>query len=267
MFDIRQTKNYADYLSQTGWIVEEIDGVYYYIKKLPFIGCVIKVQRPEKINYEDINLLCKKYRAIRTIIEPVNEYQVSSIEYQGFKLSKTSFLPTKTLQIDLTQSKKQILKNFKSDVKSALKHNSKLIINITNDLNSFHIYWQQNTKSRFLLSSKKELIALHKSFRENCVFLTTKDFSAGAIFLKANNNAYYWKAFTSPKGRKELAQYKLVWEGILWSKKKEARVFDFEGIYDERFPLKNWKGFSHFKKSFGGMEVEYPGTFVKNKLL
>ena len=52
MIDIRQSKNYADYLSQLGWIIEGIDGVNYYIKKFPLIGSVIKIQRPEKINYE-----------------------------------------------------------------------------------------------------------------------------------------------------------------------------------------------------------------------
>ena len=43
-------------------------------------------------------------------------------------------------------------------------------------------------------------------------------------------------------------------------KKEGKKVFDFEGIYDERFPLISWKGFTRFKKGFGGIEVEYPGT-------
>jgi lipid II:glycine glycyltransferase (peptidoglycan interpeptide bridge formation enzyme) len=59
----------------------------------------------------------------------------------------------------------------------------------------------------------------------------------------------------------------MVWYGILWGKKRGAKMFDFEGIYDSRFPNKSWLGFTHFKKSFGGKEVEYPGCFVKTKLI
>ncbi len=79
--------------------------------------------------------------------------------------------------------------------------------------------------------------------------------------------AYYWQAFTGTFGRKNQTQYKIVWEGVLWAKKKGVKVFDFEGIYDERFPNKSWRGFTHFKKSFGGYEVEYPGAFVKNSII
>jgi len=93
-----------------------------------------------------------------------------------------------------------------------------------------------------------------------------QDIEAGAIFLIGDEISYYWQAFSNNEGRKNFAQYRIVWEGILWAKKQGAKIFDFEGIYDERFPNKNWKGFTHFKKSFGGYEVEYPGAFIKINL-
>lgn len=52
----------------------------------------------------------------------------------------------------------------------------------------------------------------------------------------------------------------------MWAKKRGCKIFDFEGIYDERFPNKSWLGFTHFKKSFGGYEVSYPGTYTKTRL-
>jgi len=91
----------------------------------------------------------------------------------------------------------------------------------------------------------------------------TGDESAGAIFLSGDGIGYYWQAFTNREGREKHEQYNIVWEGILRVKKIGARIFDFEGIYDERFPNKSWLGFTHFKKSFGGYEVIHPGTFVK----
>jgi lipid II:glycine glycyltransferase (peptidoglycan interpeptide bridge formation enzyme) len=90
----------------------------------------------------------------------------------------------------------------------------------------------------------------------------------GALFTRPRESkiAYYWQAFTNSEGRTSLSQYSLLYHGILWAKKQGSRVFDFEGIYDPRFPNKSWQGFTHFKKSFGGYEVEYLGTFVKNRL-
>jgi lipid II:glycine glycyltransferase (peptidoglycan interpeptide bridge formation enzyme) len=65
------------------------------------------------------------------------------------------------------------------------------------------------------------------------------------------------------EGRSTLSQYTLLWNGILWAKKNGYKIFDFEGIFDPRFPDKNWKGFTHFKRSFGGEEVIYPGCYTK----
>jgi lipid II:glycine glycyltransferase (peptidoglycan interpeptide bridge formation enzyme) len=45
-----------------------------------------------------------------------------------------------------------------------------------------------------------------------------------------------------------------------------CKIFDFEGIYDSRFPIKSWLGFTHFKKQFGGNEIAYPGCYIKFRL-
>jgi hypothetical protein len=40
-------------------------------------------------------------------------------------------------------------------------------------------------------------------------------------------------------------------------------MFDFEGIFDERYPKSNrdWLGFSKFKSGFGGKEIYFPPPF------
>ena len=73
-------------------------------------------------------------------------------------------------------------------------------------------------------------------------------------------------AAASDAGKKLFAPTLCAWEAIKLSKKHGSKIFDFEGIYDERFPLKSWHGFTRFKKSFGGREIEYPGAFVKYRI-
>jgi lipid II:glycine glycyltransferase (peptidoglycan interpeptide bridge formation enzyme) len=36
-----------------------------------------------------------------------------------------------------------------------------------------------------------------------------------------------------------------------------------EGIFDERFPIPAWRGFTKFKKGFGGKITKYPGAYQK----
>ncbi len=265
MIDIRQAVEYANYLKSLGWVVKRIGGVNYFIKKIPLIGSILKIQRPERIRYKDIKILSKKYRVFQIIIEPKNKYQVSGIKYHGFKLSKSPYLPTKTLQIDLTESQKVIFSHFKKDAKSALRitNNLELITNNLRDLENFRKAWKKAVGWKRYIPPANQLIALKKSFYNNSLFICDHDKTAGAIFLIADKTGYYWQAFTSRAGRASMAQYKIVWQGILLAKKQSCRVFDFEGIFDSRFPNKSWLGFTHFKKSFGGYEVSYPGCYTK----
>jgi len=54
MTDIRQTLEYANYLKSNGWIVERINGINYFIKKLPLLGSILKLQRPKEIDFKII---------------------------------------------------------------------------------------------------------------------------------------------------------------------------------------------------------------------
>jgi len=191
-------------------------------------------------------------------------------------LSKSPFLPTKTIHLDLTQSKDKLLKQVKKDARYALRKTedlkTKKLKNI-DEVEEFRNVWKKSVGLKRYVPSLSHLTALKKTFADNSLFLLASsnqtglprqsEASAGAIFLIGDKNSYYWQAFTSKEGRKSLSQYKIVWEGILWAKEKGAKIFDFEGIYDERFPNKSWLGFTHFKKSFGGSETEYPGTYTK----
>ena len=263
MVDIRQTKEYARYLGRIGWKVERVAEINYFIKKIPLVGSIVKIQRPEEIRIDKIRELAKKYRAFQVIVEPAQELDAKYLKSLGFNLSRSPYLPTKTLLLDLTKRRKELLGGMEKDARSGIKKTETLKTKEIKNLEKFREGWKKSVGLKRYVPALSHLSALKNSFKGNCLFLTTQDLSAGAIFLVGDGIGYYWQAFTNKEGRRDLAQYKIVWEGILWTKTKRARVFDFEGIYDERFPNKSWKGFTHFKKSFGGYEVSYEGTYVK----
>jgi lipid II:glycine glycyltransferase (peptidoglycan interpeptide bridge formation enzyme) len=275
MIDIRQSIQYANYLKLLGWNTERIDGTNYFIKKFPIIGSVLKLQRPEKIDFNTIDKLCRKYRVFQVIAEPKDASQSSLLAKNGFKLTKSPYLPSKTLQIDLSQSEKTILSHLKKDSRAAVKRGEVKNIKIMrtpSDIRKWHEAWKNSVNLDRYVPNVQQLLNLNKCFDDNnSLFLASHNIVSriigGALFTKTSHGvAYYWYGYTNDEGRSTLSQYSLLYQGILWAKKSGCKVFDFEGIYDSRFPNKSWLGFSHFKRSFGGYEVEYPGCYVKFRL-
>lgn len=279
MIDIRQSESYAKYQKSLGWTVERIGEINYFIKNIPIIGSVLKIQRPEEIRMDIIKKLCREYGVFQVIAEPKTEIDAKYLASTGFKLAKSTYLPSKTLQIDLTVSKDKIYAKFSKDCKYSIRRGEKIAINeysTPEEIKIFRKGWKNSVKFTRYVPSVEQLIKLKKSFpQRRSLFLASHNISGriigGVIFTtslheKSNYITYYWQAFTSPEGRTTLSQYSLLWQGILWAKRNGYKIFDFEGVYDSRFPNKDWLGFSHFKRSFGGYEVTYPGCYTITKL-
>jgi lipid II:glycine glycyltransferase (peptidoglycan interpeptide bridge formation enzyme) len=271
MTDIRQHKKYANYLKSLNWIVEEKDGVQYFIKKLFFLS-MIKVQRPKKISYEEIKKLSKKHRAFQVIIEPNSFKEADSLVDNGWQVG-FPFIPSKTVFVDLKKSEKKILDNFSKDTRYSIRKSEHVKVFEEADLGKFRNLWKKSVNIKRHVLKQKEINALRKSFGKDSLFLTAEDPSSaeaggisGAIFMVAGDVGYYWYGFVGKEGRKKLSQYKVLWEGIKWAKSRGAKTFDMEGIFDERFPIPAWRGFTKFKKGFGGKVVKYPGAYQKTLL-
>lgn len=270
MADLRQSKEFAQYMKLLGWIVEKANSCYVYLRKLPLLPpLIMKIQYPDPpIPFKKIEKLAQKYKPFQIQIQPSKKEP--SFKKYGYKLGGGGHV-TKTLQIDLTQSEEKILAQIKKDARYGIRKAKKQTVQIIkpSNIGQFHRAWRKSISWRRYMPSLKTLKNLKKAFGKKTIFLAATDnnkFLAGTVILTTTDSAYYYYAFTSKEGRKKFAQYLLVWEAIKLAKKQGCRIFDFEGIYDERFPQKAWKGFSHFKKSFGGKEVEYPGSFRKYRL-
>ena len=112
------------------------------------------------------------------------------------------------------------------------------------------------------IPKEKEYRNLIEAFGKNVFCLAVKDL-AGVVILIHNKAAFYYYAGSTLEGMRLNLPYLMVWEAMREAKKRGCKIWDFEGIYDFRWPNKNWLGFSHFKRSFGGKEIEFPGSFEK----
>lgn len=273
MKDIRQTPQYAIFMQNIGWKVERKQGVNYFIKKFPLIGSFIKIQRPGKTDFNQVDMLTKKYRALRIIVEPKTNQQINQLTNHGLCQGKSFFLPSKTIHIDLSKSEKKLLKEMhhktRYNIKKAIRN--KLKVRRSKDIKTFADFWQDCAKRQrgMFLSQKKEITELYKAFGKNAhlvLVYNDKALVSGILIIMTEDIAYYMYAASSEFGKKLFAPTLNAWEAIKLAKNLGCKIFDFEGIYDERFPLKSWQGFTRFKKSFGGYEVEYPGTFTKTRI-
>jgi len=255
--NLRQTPSYANFMENTGWKIEHLHNLSFFRKRILFLGNFIKLQRPEILNLSDIKTIITKFRLLYFLVEPKNQKQHQTLINLGFSPTQP-FIPSRTITIDLTPSQKEIYQKFKKDCRYSIRKSASLAVKKTRQLSSFRTTWKKAVGLKRYIPSLSDLIQLKKAFGSQSLFLFNQELGAGAIFLVADNTCYYWYAFTAQKGRQKLIQYQIIWQGMLWAKKKKCKTFDFEGIYDKRFPNKSWLGFTHFKRSFNGKEVEYP---------
>jgi lipid II:glycine glycyltransferase (peptidoglycan interpeptide bridge formation enzyme) len=273
--DVRQTKEYARFMRKMGWQVEKINKTFIYIKKLPLLPfSVIKILRGKKpIQLGELKKLIRKYRPLFFKLQPFHLRGVLS-----WKLDQHPLIPTKTIWLDLGKSEKQLLK----EMKPKMRYNIGLVLRkgaktkiVSGDkmtdkqLMDFYHLWRQNKPFNWLFRPNfNELKYLKESFKKKCFFvlvLKDKTLVSQVFILCSKNMAFDWFGASSPQGRKLFAKSLVIWEAIKESKKRGLKIFDFEGIYDERYPWLNrgWRGFSRFKKGFGGEEIEFDESLIK----
>ena len=268
--DLRQTEYYSKYIKKLGWKVDKYGGVNIYSKRL-LLWNFVKIQRPEDFKADKLNnYLTSNYRYSTIYVEAKNNKQYNSLLKFKFKSYNSPFLPTKTIWIDLKDGQSQLLKKMhqktRYNIKVAERNNLKIVY--SKDIERFSDFWQNCAKERgMFLNQKREISELYNAFNKSAkiyVALDGKsDWLAGILSVYTKDVSYYMYAASTKKGKKLYAPTLLIWE-VLKSEKNDGKsLFDFEGIYDERFPLKTWRGFTRFKKGFGGTEKEYPGCLSK----
>ncbi len=283
--DIRQSPQYARFLTKIGWQVKKIDNWNIFIRKIPFYGKIAKLQKiVPPINFDELDEFIKKEKIRRLIVEPdTEENSILKAQFlaNDYQINSSPFIPTKTIQIDLTKSENDIFKGFSEAKRRAIRKALKSGVEVEESTN-IKAFIKLKTKNLFPIGflMQKEIRSLWQTFYPNYATLLLasashlpgvspshlegeREQNAGILLLFWNNKAYYWLATSNKEGNKYVAPSLLVWEALKISKKRGCKFFDFEGVYDYRFhdSTKNWKGFTKFKEGFAGKEITYIGSY------
>lgn len=263
--ELQQSKLYGRYIASLGWQVSRQDGVQMFYKKIPFMGGLLKIQRPEIL--PDIIPFIKKYNVKTVAIEP----KIAVKNYQNWckkipcRVVQSQYMPTKTIRVDLTPTEETIFSRFseakRRAVRKAIKNgviaeeskNIKELIRIKNKSGGFFGFITTVGIDKFWnIMAPRHATILLAYHNEKIV--------GGVLLVFWNKTAMYWIAGATGEGKKLFAPTLLVWEALRVSKKRGAREFDFVGVWDERNPNDHhdWKGFTRFKEEFGGKSYYWP---------
>ncbi len=266
MWDIRQDKRYARYMNSIEWDVDLIGSVYLYTKKLPLLPLSLtKVQRPQsKISADDIWNVARKHRSFYILLECINKSQFDHYRGNSFKQTTNISLPSKTIHIDLSQSKNLLLNQMHSKTRYNIKKykRNESLLSISRDIDKFVHYWQKAARDRgMFISQMREIRSLYTAFSSTSViylFEYNSNVVAGLLCIGSAKTMTYMHAFSNTKANVLYAPTLMAWKSIRDAKEKGYELYDFEGIYDERTSLTSWKGFTRFKQGFGGNVITYP---------
>ncbi len=284
MTDLRQSPGWEKYLSAIKWTTERIEGRLVLIRKVPlFPFSLIKIQRPKNpLNFKELDNIAKQYKALCIILEPhYQNYDPALFKKNGYRKSNIILAHTATIRLNLKQNSDQLLKSFsenaRRNIKKAQNNNLKVeIVSLKDEkddkkFRQFYSLLQNLTKMKhFYVPGYNETYSRMIAFKNTSqLFFAfekgTQSPIAAVWTAHFDKTLYYFQTGITEKGYQLLANYLLVWEALKFGQKNKLDYFDFEGIYDPRFPSERprWYNFSQFKHRFHGEIVEFPHPWIK----
>lgn len=241
-------------------------GSYLY---LPY-GPYTTTKNGAKTAYKALEALARSKNITFIRIEPQNESTAEFwLNLPNCQKSR-NLSPEETWVLDLTPDLSEIYKNMKQNTRNLCK-------NYANKGISVKISEDKERDIKILAKFHKIIAKQHKigAFSEN--YLKTEaiqPFStlyvayfekkpiAASLFFDHGDTRYYMQSASDKEYHKLPATYAILNEAIKDAKEKGLKNFDFWGIAPENAPKSHpWAGFTNFKKSFGGTEVKYLGTY------
>lgn len=262
--ELQQSPLYAKYITALKWQIITVDGVRMFYKKIPFMGGLLKIQRPKTLPHIpaiDVSTIA---------IEPVKNQNIAaykkwvSAHEKKYRVVRSEYMPTKTILVDLTPAEDEIFRRFSEAKRRAVRKAQKNGVTVVESNNIKELIRIKNKSGGFL--GFITTVGIDKFWnifapKHATILLAHAPHVVGGVLLVFwKNTAFYWIAGATREGKKLFAPTLLVWEALRIAKKRGAKQFDFLGVWDERKKHKHgeWKGFTRFKEGFGGKPFYYP---------
>ena len=241
-------------------------GSYLY---LPY-GPYATTKNGARSAYKALEALAKSKNITFIRIEPQNAFAADFwLNLPNCQKSR-NLSPEETWVLDLTPEMDEIYAHMKQNTRNLCKNYDKKGISVK-------ISEKKDRDIKILADFHKIIARAHKIGAFSEKYLKTEaaqPFStlylayfeqkpiAASLFFDHGNTRFYMQSASDKNYHKLPATYAILNEAIKDAKKKGLKNFDFWGIAPENAKKSHpWAGFTNFKKSFGGHEVKYLGTY------
>lgn len=201
---------------------------------------------------------------------PDDEIGIRILETGGFRKTE-AVQPEATRLLDLAKSEDTLLAEMEYEARYSIrlaKRRGVTVKSASAPDDKKHLwpqFWKlfKETNERHHLKAYPEdyyrrLLDLSGVSTRICVGYAENEPIAAAIFLSSGGITTYLYSASKKGVGKYNAPTLLLWEAVNESRKRGDRLFDLWGISDER---EDWAGITAFKRSFGGYDENYVGTW------
>ena len=240
-------------------------GNYLY---LPY-GPVFETKQGLENALKSLTNLAERHQAIFTRVEPQSREFINHLPGNAQKSPDLS--PAETWVLDLNGTDEDLKAKLPSRLLRYYKSASKKGITIETSHNPDDIHYLLDLQKA--LAKEKGINTFSEKYLKtelkqpfSTLYLVRQDpsrslIAAGLVF-DDKDTRYNLQGAQSEEGRKLHATGILTIQLILDAKAKNLKTFDFWGIAPEGAPENHpWAGFTAFKKTFAGREVQYSGTY------
>lgn len=233
---------------------------------LPY-GPTLKSKSALKSALQALKKLAKAKKCIFIRIEPTIPF--SAAEMKKFGAKKSHHIdPEHTWALDLTQTEEEIAQSIGKNKMRAWKNREIKEISVRTSKNPadmeifFKFYESVAAKDNFQTNERKYL---ENQLKFGFATLYIAEFQqtpiAATIMYTGDDACYYAYAGADYEFRKKEGGAILLTQMIFDAKAAGKKILDFWGITTSDDPNDPWAGFTKFKKSFGGHQIDYAGTY------
>lgn len=239
---------------------------YFYCGRGPVITDGADKMEATRLIFAEIERLAKQEGAMFLRFDPIHDLEEHDYKINGNEaLIKTyDVQPSKTLVINLTKTEEELLAEMHQKTRYNIRLAEKKGVKIIEaGKEKFEEFWnlldQTSDRDQFRPHGRdyyQAMLELSDSPVKLFFAEYEKKLITTALVSFFGDTATYLHGGSSNDDRNVMAPYLLQWHCIKLAKAKGHKFYDFHGIDEEK-----WAGVTKFKKGFGGMEINYPGTF------
>lgn len=196
--------------------------------------------------------------------------RIEPTEKQDLPKATKDTQPTHNWLVDLTQTEEQILASMKPKTRYNINLAQRKGVTVREGqkedlLEVYKLLMETAGRGNFRLHPQNYYWEIWEHLHKNNLKVLIAEYNgkplACMLLTLFGSTAIYLHGGSSNANKDVMAPYVLHWEAMKTAKNLGLQYYDFGGVAPEGQADHSWSGISRFKRSFGGFELVFPGSY------